>query len=91
MWCARQNLASGIGHWHPLIFAPYYGNAMVGGNPFGSALPQLTHDAGTPLAMIVIPVDEKLAVGAEMNRWAVHRYSVKDGSLFPRAVAQGAH
>src|SRR5713101_4638380 len=36
MWSARQNLAPGIGHWHPhvMIFAPYYDNAMVGGNPF---------------------------------------------------------
>jgi hypothetical protein len=64
MWSAHQNLASGIGHWHPhvMIFAPYYDNAMVGGNPFGSPLPQLTDDAGTPFSVVVIPVDDKLAV-----------------------------
>jgi hypothetical protein len=69
MWSAKQNLASGIGHWHPhvMIFAPYYDNAMVGGNPFGSPLPQLTDDAGTPFAVVVIPVDDKLAVGGEMK------------------------
>jgi hypothetical protein len=69
MWSAKQNLASGIGHWHPhvMIFAPYYDNSMVGGNPFGSPLPQLTDDAGTPFAVVVIPVDDKLAVGGEMK------------------------
>lgn len=69
MWSARQNLASGIGHWHPhvMVFAPYCDNSMVGGNPFGSPLPQLTDDAGTPFAVVVIPVDDKLAVGGEMK------------------------
>jgi hypothetical protein len=69
MWSAKQNLASGVGHWHPhvMIFAPYYDNVMVGGNPFGSPFPQLTDDAGTPFAVIVIPVDDKLAVGGEMK------------------------
>ena len=64
MWSAHQNLASGIGHWHPhvMVFAPYYDNPMVGGNPFGSPLPQLTDDAGTPFSVVVIPVDDKLAV-----------------------------
>jgi len=27
-------------------------------------LPQLSDDAGTPFAVVVIPVDDKLAVGA---------------------------
>jgi hypothetical protein len=69
MWSAKQNLASGVGHWHPhvMIFAPYYDNAMVGGNPFGSPLPQLTDDAGTPFAVVVIPVDDGLAVGSDMK------------------------
>jgi hypothetical protein len=67
MWSGRQNLASGIGHWHPhvMVFAPYYDNPMVGGNPFGSPLPQLTDDAGTPFAVVVVPVDDKLAIGGE--------------------------
>jgi hypothetical protein len=69
MWSAKQNLASGIGHWHPhvMVFVPYYDNSMVGGNPFGSALPQLTDDAGTPFAVVVIPVDDKLSVGGGMK------------------------
>ena len=35
MWSADQNLGQGIGHWHPhlMVFAPYYGNAMLGGKP----------------------------------------------------------
>ena len=69
MWSARQNLSSGIGHWHPhvMIFAPYYDNSMVGGNAFGSPFPQGSDDAGTPFSVVVIPVDDKLAVGGEMK------------------------
>lgn len=67
MWSASQNLASGVGHWHPhmMIFSPYYTNAMVGGNQFGSPLPQLTDDAGTPFAVVVVPVDDRLAITAK--------------------------
>src|SRR5207253_9587334 len=66
MWSAHQHLGPGIDAWHPhmMVFAPYYDNAMVGGNPFGSVLPQLSDDAGTSFAVVVIPVDDKLAVGA---------------------------
>ena len=64
MWSAHQHLASGIGAWRPhmMVFAPYYDNATLGGNAFGSPLPQVTDDAGTPFAVVVIPVDDKLAV-----------------------------
>jgi hypothetical protein len=66
MWSADQNLGQGIGHWHPhmMMFAPYYENTMVGGNAFGSPLPQLSDDAGTPFSVVVIPVDHALAVKA---------------------------
>jgi hypothetical protein len=66
MWSADQNLAS-FGHWHPhvMIFAPYYDNSMMGGNTFGAPLPQLSDDAGTPFAVVVIPVDHNLFVEAE--------------------------
>jgi len=66
MWSADQHLASGVGHWHPhmMVFAPYYENSMLGGNPFGSALPQLSDDAGTPFAVVLIPVDDRLAISA---------------------------
>jgi len=64
MWSAHQHLASGIGAWHPhmMVFAPYYENAMVGGNAFGSPLPQVSDDAGTPFTVVVIPVDDALAI-----------------------------
>ena len=66
MWSADQNLGSGIGHWHPhmMVFAPYHDNSMLGSNEFGSLLPQLSDDAGTPFAVVVIPVDDKLAIKA---------------------------
>jgi hypothetical protein len=69
MWSAHQHLGSGIGAWRPhmMVFAPYYDNSMVGGNEFGSALPQVTDDAGTPFAVVVIPVDEKLFVNTQVK------------------------
>jgi hypothetical protein len=36
----------------------------MGGNPFGSPTPQVTDDAGTPFAVVVIPVDDGLAIKA---------------------------
>jgi hypothetical protein len=63
MWSAHQHLGP-PGAWHPhlMIFAPNYTNDMVGGNAFGSPLPQVTDDAGTPFTVVVIPVDDKLAI-----------------------------
>ena len=64
MWSADMWLASGVGAYHPhmMIFAPNYTNAMVGNNPFGGMVPFLSDDAGTPFAVIVIPVDPSLAI-----------------------------
>ena len=69
MWSADQNLASGIGHWHPhvMVFVPYYENSALGGNTFGAPLPQVSDDAGTPFTVVVIPVDDNLAVKAELK------------------------
>jgi hypothetical protein len=69
MWSANQHLGPGIGHWHPhmMVFSPYYKNAMLGGNEFGTPLPIVTDDGGTPFAVVVIPVDDKLAVKAGQN------------------------
>jgi hypothetical protein len=47
-----------------MIFAPYYDNASLGGNAFGSPLPQVTDDGGTPFAVVVIPVDHTFAIRA---------------------------
>ena len=64
MWSAHQHLGPGIDAWRPhlMIFAPNFENAMVGGNAFGSPLPQVTDDAGTPFSVVVVPVDPALAV-----------------------------
>jgi hypothetical protein len=59
MFSPHQMLGRGIGKWHPhmMVFAPYFENAMLGGNPFGTIAPQVSDDAGTPFTVIVIPVD----------------------------------
>jgi hypothetical protein len=66
MWSADQILGPS-GHWHPhmMVFAPNYENSMLGNNDPGSHLPTVGDDAGTPLAVLVIPVDEKLFVKAQ--------------------------
>jgi hypothetical protein len=65
MWSADQQLGPGVGHWHPhmMVFAPYYENAMLGGNEVGVA-PVVNDDAGTPFTVVLIPVDGKLAIRA---------------------------
>ena len=69
MWSADMNLGGGVGHWHPhmMVFSPYYENTMLGNNPFGAPLPLVTDDARTPFAVVVIPVDDKLAIKAATN------------------------
>ena len=69
MWSADQILGS-FGHWHPhmMVFCPYYENAMLGGNPFGAPLPSVSDDAGTPFAVVLIPVDDRLAIKAHDGR-----------------------
>ena len=66
MWSADQQLGPGVNHWHPhmMVFAPYYDNAMLGGNEVGVG-PIVTDDAGTPFTVIVIPVDDRLAIKAQ--------------------------
>jgi hypothetical protein len=66
MWSADQQLGPGVGHWHPhmMVFAPYYKNSMLGDNEFGKPLPTVSDDAGTPFTVVLIPVDDRLAVKA---------------------------
>lgn len=63
MWSADQVLGP-AGHWHPhiMIYAPNYANPMLGPNEMGGHLPVVSDDAGTPFAVVVIPVDDKLAI-----------------------------
>lgn len=65
MWSADQVLGP-AGHWHPhvMVYAPNYENSMLGGNEMGSHLPAVSDDAGTPFAVIVVPVSEELAIKA---------------------------
>jgi hypothetical protein len=65
MWSADQVLGP-VGHWHPhmMLYVPYYENSMLGDNAAGSPLPAVFEDAGTPFAVAVIPVDDKLAIKA---------------------------
>jgi hypothetical protein len=65
MWSADQVLGP-AGHWHPhmMLFVPYYQNPMLGDNSPTSHLPFVGDDAGTPFAVAVIPVDDKLAISA---------------------------
>jgi hypothetical protein len=69
MFSAHQHLASGVGAWHPhmMVFVPYADSGAVGETPFGSPLPTITDDAGTPFAVVVIPVDDKLSVTRATN------------------------
>jgi hypothetical protein len=69
MWSADQHLGPGIGHWHPhmMVFSPYYENSMLGGNEFGAPIPIVSDDAGTPFAVVLIPVDDKLAIKAQQQ------------------------
>ena len=68
MWSADQQLGPGVGHWHPhmMVFAPYYDNPMLGSNESGVG-PVVSDDAGTPFTVIVIPVDPKLAIKAQLR------------------------
>jgi len=65
MWSADQVLGP-AGHWHPhmMVYLPNYENTMLGNNDPGSDLPTIGDDAGTPFAVGVIPVDDKLAIKA---------------------------
>ena len=47
-----------------MVYTPYYVNSMLGGNEFACGLPFVSDDAGTPFAVMVIPVDPKLAIRA---------------------------
>ena len=69
MFSAHQHLGPGIGAWRPhvMVFVPYADATTVGATAFGDTLPQVTDDAGTPFAVVVIPVDEKQFVKRPTN------------------------
>lgn len=65
MWSADQALGT-AGHWHPhmMVFSPHYENATLGGNQATASGPFVLDDAGTPLAVVVIRVDDSFAIKA---------------------------
>jgi hypothetical protein len=65
MWSADQALGPG-GHWHPhiMVYAPNTENSKLGNNAPGSHLPSVSDDEGTPFSVVVVPVDDKLAIKA---------------------------
>lgn len=64
MWSAEQHLGPGVGHYHPhmMVFTPYATNPQLGDNDNKLPIPFVSDDAGTPFAVVVIPVDDSLAI-----------------------------
>ena len=68
MWSADQDLGPEVKHWHPhvMVYAPYYTNAMLGNADPATLLPFVSPDAGTPFAIVIIAVNDNMAVKAKM-------------------------
>jgi hypothetical protein len=45
-----------------MIYAPYYKSTMLGSFTGDSGLPAVAVDEGTPFALVVVAVEERLAV-----------------------------
>lgn len=65
MWSADQILGP-TGHWHPhiMVYLPYY-QTLLGTKHPQNPLPSIGDDEGTPFAVGVIPVDDKLAIKSQ--------------------------
>jgi hypothetical protein len=50
-----------------MVFAPYYENAMLGGNKIGDHSAPFVVGGGTPYSVALIVVDEKYAIQAKNN------------------------
>jgi hypothetical protein len=68
MFSAHQHLGPGVGAWHPhmMVFAPWV-KADALGSALPETMPQVTDDAGTPFAVIVIPVDDRQFIKRATN------------------------
>ena len=66
MWSASQNLSQRAGTWHPhmMIYVPYYKNQWLGNNPLGNHGAPFVLGEDTPYSIVLIPVDDKLAIKA---------------------------
>jgi len=69
MFSADSDLGQGFGAWHPhmMVYTPHYENSMLGGNEEGGGALPFVSDAGTPFAVTVIPVDDRLAVKGRLG------------------------
>jgi hypothetical protein len=69
MYSADMYLGPQAGHFHPhmMVYAPYYDNAMLGGNTRESMLPRTSDDDGTPFTVIVSPVDGRFAIRSKVG------------------------
>jgi hypothetical protein len=67
MWSANSNLGPGVGAWHPhmMVYAPYYKGSMLGNSECEEVVPCVASDAGTPFAIVVIPVHGTEAIKAK--------------------------
>lgn len=66
MWSASQHIGPDAGPWHPhmMVYAPYYENRLLGNNPLGSHTTPFVVGGGTPYCIVMIVVDDKLAIKA---------------------------
>jgi hypothetical protein len=66
MWSRDQNLGAEEA-WHPhmMIYAPYYENAMLGGHSPSSGLPTVAANEGSPFALVVVAVNDELALKSQ--------------------------
>lgn len=67
MYSLDMYLGPQVGHFHPhmMVYAPYYTNAMLGGNGRDTMLPRISDDEGTPFTVIIIPVDHSFGVSSK--------------------------
>lgn len=66
MWSASQNVGRDAGTWHPhmMVYVPYYENRFLGNNPVGHHTAPFVVADRTPYCIVMIPVDDKLAIKA---------------------------
>jgi hypothetical protein len=64
MWSASQDTGPGFEAWHPhmMVYAPYYDNSMLGGNPVGGHNAPFVMGGGSPFSIALIVVDDRLAI-----------------------------
>ena len=66
MWSASQKIGPDAGPWHPhmMVYAPYYKNQFLGNNAVGGHAAPFAVGDDTPYCIVMIPVDDKLAIKA---------------------------